>query len=65
MAAALYGRQVSGESSVIDVSLLVVGAWTTQFTVNLALLYGERLPKIDNKTAAPGKTEAVASTRGI
>lgn len=54
VAAALYGRQTTGESSVIDVSLLAVGAWTTQFSVNLAMLYGCPLPKIERRTQAPG-----------
>jgi crotonobetainyl-CoA:carnitine CoA-transferase CaiB-like acyl-CoA transferase len=54
VAAALYGRAVSGETSVIDVSLLAVGAWTTQFSVNLAMLYGGPLPKVERKTQAPG-----------
>jgi crotonobetainyl-CoA:carnitine CoA-transferase CaiB-like acyl-CoA transferase len=54
VAAALYGREVSGESSVIDVSLLAVGAWTTQFSVNLAMQYGCPLPKIGGRTEAVG-----------
>jgi crotonobetainyl-CoA:carnitine CoA-transferase CaiB-like acyl-CoA transferase len=54
VAAALYGRQTTGEPSVIDVSLLAVGAWATQFSVNLAMLYGGPLPKVDRKTQAPG-----------
>ncbi|NDJ87926.1 CaiB/BaiF CoA transferase family protein [Mycolicibacter kumamotonensis] len=54
VAAALYGRQTTGESSVIDVSLLAVGAWTTQFSVNLAMLYEGPLPKIERRTQAPG-----------
>jgi crotonobetainyl-CoA:carnitine CoA-transferase CaiB-like acyl-CoA transferase len=54
VAAALYGRQTTGESSVIDVSLLAVGAWTTQFSVNLAMLYGCPLPKMERRTQAPG-----------
>jgi crotonobetainyl-CoA:carnitine CoA-transferase CaiB-like acyl-CoA transferase len=37
VAAALFARATTGETSVIDVSLLGVGAWATQFTVNLAL----------------------------
>jgi crotonobetainyl-CoA:carnitine CoA-transferase CaiB-like acyl-CoA transferase len=45
IAAALYARATTGETSVIDVSLLGVGAWTTQFSVNLALLAGGPLPK--------------------
>src|ERR1700710_1450914 len=45
VAAALYGRQATGRTSVIDVSLLAVGAWANQSSVNLALLYGCPLPK--------------------
>jgi crotonobetainyl-CoA:carnitine CoA-transferase CaiB-like acyl-CoA transferase len=44
IAAALYSRSVSKEPSVIDVSLLGVGAWATQFSVNLALMAGGPLP---------------------
>jgi crotonobetainyl-CoA:carnitine CoA-transferase CaiB-like acyl-CoA transferase len=45
IAAALYARATSGETSVVDVSLLGVAAWTTQFSVNLALVAGGPLPK--------------------
>src|ERR1700722_3260256 len=38
VAAALYGPHMTGEPSVLDVSLLAVGAWTTQFSVNMAML---------------------------
>lgn len=44
IAAALYGRAVTGEPSVVDVSLLSVGAWVTQFSTNLALMLGFPLP---------------------
>ncbi|WP_330255208.1 CoA transferase [Nocardia sp. NBC_00565] len=44
IAAALYSRKMTGEPSVVDVSLLGVGAWATQFTANLALLAGGPLP---------------------
>jgi crotonobetainyl-CoA:carnitine CoA-transferase CaiB-like acyl-CoA transferase len=44
IAAALYSRKATGQPSVVDVSLLGVGAWTTQFSVNLALLAGQSLP---------------------
>lgn len=47
IAAALYSRKVSGEPSVLDVSLLGVGAWATQFSVNLALLGGGPLPVVE------------------
>jgi crotonobetainyl-CoA:carnitine CoA-transferase CaiB-like acyl-CoA transferase len=45
IAAALYARKASGEPSIVDVSLLSVGAWATQFSVNLALMAGAALPK--------------------
>src|ERR1700744_4321236 len=54
VAAALYGRQVTGEPSVLDVSLLAVGAWATQFSVNMAMLMDGPLPKIERRTQAPG-----------
>jgi crotonobetainyl-CoA:carnitine CoA-transferase CaiB-like acyl-CoA transferase len=54
VAAALYGRQLTGEPSVLDVSLLAVGAWTTQFSVNMAMLMGGPLPKVERRTQAPG-----------
>ncbi|WP_040831131.1 CaiB/BaiF CoA transferase family protein [Nocardia jiangxiensis] len=54
IAAALYGRKVTGEPSEIDVSLLAVGAWATQFSVNLAMLNGRPQPKADRTTAGPG-----------
>jgi crotonobetainyl-CoA:carnitine CoA-transferase CaiB-like acyl-CoA transferase len=44
IAAALFKRQATGETSVVDVSLLGVGAWATQFTVNQALMVGGPLP---------------------
>ncbi|WP_166462651.1 CaiB/BaiF CoA transferase family protein [Amycolatopsis acidicola] len=44
IAAALYARQTTGEPSVVDVSLLGVGAWATQYTVNQALMLGGPLP---------------------
>ena len=40
VAAALYARATTGQTSVVDVSLLAVGAWAMQFAVNLALLVG-------------------------
>jgi crotonobetainyl-CoA:carnitine CoA-transferase CaiB-like acyl-CoA transferase len=54
VAAALYGRSATGQTSVIDVSLLAVGAWANQSSINLAMLYGCPLPKIDHRTNAPG-----------
>jgi crotonobetainyl-CoA:carnitine CoA-transferase CaiB-like acyl-CoA transferase len=54
ISAALLGRARTGEPSVVDVSLLGVGAWATQFTVNLALFTGGPLPKVRKKSAAAG-----------
>jgi crotonobetainyl-CoA:carnitine CoA-transferase CaiB-like acyl-CoA transferase len=54
VAAALYGRQATGDPSVLDVSLLAVGAWATQFSVNMAMLMDGPLPKIERRTQAPG-----------
>ena len=54
VAAALYGRHATGEPSVLDVSLLAVGAWATQFSVNMAMLMDGPLPKIERRTQAPG-----------
>src|SRR5207302_9173332 len=47
IAAALYARKSTGQTSVIDVSLLSVGAWATQFSTNLALLVDGPLPLPD------------------
>ncbi|MER5754548.1 CoA transferase [Streptomyces sp. NPDC002088] len=44
IAAALFQRQRTGEPSVVDVSLLGVGAWATQYLVNRALMVGGPLP---------------------
>ncbi|UXA15553.1 CoA transferase [Mycobacterium sp. SMC-8] len=44
IAAALFSRATTGEPSVVDVALLGVGAWATQFSINLALMNGAPLP---------------------
>jgi len=54
IAAAIAGRERTGEPSVVDVSLLGVGAWATQFSVNLALFTGQAPVRDDKTTAAPG-----------
>ena len=46
IAAALFARERTGETSVIDVSLLGVGAWAMQFAVNLALVAQGPLPVV-------------------
>jgi crotonobetainyl-CoA:carnitine CoA-transferase CaiB-like acyl-CoA transferase len=45
IAAALYARKATGETSVVDVSLMGAGAWASQFTVNLALMAGAVPPR--------------------
>ena len=40
IAAALYARQQTGEPSIVDVSLLAVGAWANGLAVDLSLLTG-------------------------
>ena len=52
ISAALFHRARTGETSVVDVSLLGVGAWATQLNVNLALVSGGPLPKHDPRQAA-------------
>ncbi|WAC54012.1 CaiB/BaiF CoA transferase family protein [Gordonia sp. SL306] len=56
IAAALYGRAMTGEPSELDVSLLAVGAWATQFTVNMALMRGEAMPapSAEKRSASAG-----------
>jgi len=44
VAAALYKRATTGQSPVVDVSLLGVGAWSTSFGSNLAMLTGQAPP---------------------
>jgi crotonobetainyl-CoA:carnitine CoA-transferase CaiB-like acyl-CoA transferase len=46
IAAALFARERTGETSVVDVSLLGVGAWAMNFAVNLALVNGGPLPAV-------------------
>jgi crotonobetainyl-CoA:carnitine CoA-transferase CaiB-like acyl-CoA transferase len=45
ISAALYALATTGETSIVDVSLLGVGAWSMQFAVNLAMLAGGPLPE--------------------
>ncbi len=50
IAAALFKRAMTGETSVVDVSLLGVGAWATQYSVNMALMKGGPVPARDRRT---------------
>ncbi|WP_068265601.1 CaiB/BaiF CoA transferase family protein [Janibacter limosus] len=51
IAAALYGRATTGETSVVDVSLIGMAAWQMSFNINLAAVSGGPLPKTNS--AAP------------
>jgi crotonobetainyl-CoA:carnitine CoA-transferase CaiB-like acyl-CoA transferase len=44
IAAALFARERTGESSVVDVSLMSVGAWAFGLSLNNAMLSGEEMP---------------------
>jgi crotonobetainyl-CoA:carnitine CoA-transferase CaiB-like acyl-CoA transferase len=44
VAAALFARDRTGRAAVVDVSLLGVGAWATQLSVNQALMAGGPVP---------------------
>jgi crotonobetainyl-CoA:carnitine CoA-transferase CaiB-like acyl-CoA transferase len=44
IAAALFARRQTGEPSVVDVSLLSVGAWSMGLSVNLSLMTGQPVP---------------------
>jgi crotonobetainyl-CoA:carnitine CoA-transferase CaiB-like acyl-CoA transferase len=46
VAAALFARERSGEPSVIDVSLMGVGAWANALAITTALVMGETLPRL-------------------
>ncbi|MBA4024927.1 MAG: carnitine dehydratase [Gordonia sp.] len=63
ISAALLGRERTGKPSVVDVSLLGVGAWATQFTVNLALFTGGPLPKVKKKKSAAAGNPLTGSYR--
>lgn len=45
IAGALLARERTGEGSVVDVSLLGVGAWATALNVNVSLMTGEPIPQ--------------------
>ena len=45
IAAALFARERTGETSIVDVSLLGLGTWATALSVNTALLTGAAPPR--------------------
>jgi crotonobetainyl-CoA:carnitine CoA-transferase CaiB-like acyl-CoA transferase len=53
IAGALFARERTGEASVVDVSLLGVGAWANALSVGFALLAGGPLPRRRSSQAAP------------
>ncbi|MEQ6900367.1 CoA transferase [Nocardioides sp. YIM 152588] len=60
--AALFHRMRTGEAPVVDVSLLGVGAWATQFNVNLAMMMGGPLPKHPKKMPSKNPLTGVYQT---
>jgi crotonobetainyl-CoA:carnitine CoA-transferase CaiB-like acyl-CoA transferase len=62
IAAALYARATTGQTSVVDVSLLGVGAWAMQFSVNLALMAGGPLPRFPRGTGHGQPSNPLAGT---
>jgi crotonobetainyl-CoA:carnitine CoA-transferase CaiB-like acyl-CoA transferase len=52
IAAALFARDRTGETSVVDVSLLGVGAWATALSVGFALLTGGPPPRREPSSSA-------------
>jgi len=53
IAAALFKRERTGESSIVDVSLLSVGAWATQYSSNVAMILGGPAPRLAPSSTGP------------
>jgi crotonobetainyl-CoA:carnitine CoA-transferase CaiB-like acyl-CoA transferase len=54
IAAALFAKQQTGEPSIVDVSLLSVGAWSMGLSVDLSLMTGELVPpRVPEAAGAP------------
>jgi crotonobetainyl-CoA:carnitine CoA-transferase CaiB-like acyl-CoA transferase len=54
IAAALFAKQQTGEPSIVDVSLLSVGAWSMGLSVDLSLMTGEPVPpRVPEAEGAP------------
>jgi crotonobetainyl-CoA:carnitine CoA-transferase CaiB-like acyl-CoA transferase len=50
IAGALFARERTGESSIVDVSLLSVGAWATGLSVGVSLMTGDPMPQRGGET---------------
>ncbi|GAB2483441.1 CaiB/BaiF CoA transferase family protein [Jatrophihabitans fulvus] len=61
ISAALYKRAVTGETSVVDVSLFGVGAWAMQYAINLSMVVGGPLHEIGNPRNVGSKNPLSAS----
>jgi crotonobetainyl-CoA:carnitine CoA-transferase CaiB-like acyl-CoA transferase len=55
IAGALFSRERTGEPSIVDVSLLSVGAWATGLSVGVSLMTGEPIPKRWSETEGAPK----------
>lgn len=62
IAGALFHRERTGKASIVDVSLLGVGAWATQFNVNLSMMLGGPLPKSPTVTKSNNPLSGVYQT---
>jgi crotonobetainyl-CoA:carnitine CoA-transferase CaiB-like acyl-CoA transferase len=63
ISAALYKRAMTGETSVVDVSLFGVGAWAMQFAINLSMVVGGPLNDLGNPRVVGSKNPLSASYR--
>jgi crotonobetainyl-CoA:carnitine CoA-transferase CaiB-like acyl-CoA transferase len=61
IAGALFARSQTGEASIVDVSLLSVGAWAMALNVSLSLMTGQAPP---TATVKGGSTPAANPTAG-
>jgi crotonobetainyl-CoA:carnitine CoA-transferase CaiB-like acyl-CoA transferase len=61
--AALYQRHSTGAGALVDVSLLAVGAWTTQYVINLALNGDQGATGRRNRRGTPSGNPLMASYR--
>jgi crotonobetainyl-CoA:carnitine CoA-transferase CaiB-like acyl-CoA transferase len=63
IAAALFSRERTGQTSVVDVSLLSVGAWAMALSVNLSLLSGAVVPSMSTPQPGPARNPIHGSFR--
>ncbi|HZN12710.1 MAG TPA: CoA transferase [Acidimicrobiales bacterium] len=62
ISAALFKRERTGETSIVDISLLHVGMWNVSFDVLLSQALGMPLPKGGDRTQSPNPLTGVYKT---